>query len=183
MNANYFFTSDEHYGHHNVTRFNDRPFNDIHEMTEGLIENHNSVVSDSSNNVTIHCGDTFWTNQYSEAQEIIKRLNGKHVFLKGSHDAWMRTANNKRFHEIWERKVNGQYIVCCHYSMRTWARSHYGAWHLFGHSHGKLSSFGKSFDCGVDNHNYFPLTFEEVRDIMDTLDDNFNLIRDNGRLA
>jgi calcineurin-like phosphoesterase family protein len=58
--------------------------------------------------------------------------------------------------------------------MRTWARSHYGAWHLFGHSHGDLESFGKSFDCGVDSHDYFPLTFEEVRVIMDTLDDNFN---------
>ncbi len=171
---NYFFTSDEHYGHANVIRFNNRPFKDVYDMTERLIENHNSKVSDSSNNTTIHCGDFHWSNTRKEAQKVIDRLNGNHVFLMGSHDKWLK---NSPHHETWEHRINGQPVICGHYSMRVWAKSHYGSWHLFGHSHGKLGSFGKSFDCGVDSHDYFPLTFDEVRGIMDTLDDNFNLRR------
>ena len=31
-----------------------------------------------------------------------------------------------------------QLVVLCHYAMRVWDRSHYGSWHLYGHSHGNL---------------------------------------------
>ena len=31
-----------------------------------------------------------------------------------------------------------QDIVLCHYAMRVWQKSHYGAWMLYGHSHGTL---------------------------------------------
>ncbi len=37
-----------------------------------------------------------------------------------------------------EISVHGQPIVICHYAMRVWNRSHHGAWHLYGHSHGNL---------------------------------------------
>ena len=171
---NYFFTSDEHYGHANVIRFNNRPFSDVNDMTEKLIENHNSVVSDSTNNTTIHCGDFHWTRHRKVAQQVIDRLNGNHVFLMGSHDVWLKGSPH---HETWEKRINGQVIVCGHYAMRTWAKSHYGSVMLYGHSHGNLESFGKSFDCGVDTHDYHPYSFEEVMSIMDTLPDNFNLIK------
>jgi calcineurin-like phosphoesterase family protein len=61
--------------------------------------------------------------------------------------------------------------------MRTWEKSHYNSWHLFGHSHGKLPSFGKSFDIGVDTNDFYPYSFDEVKKIMDKLPDNFNLVR------
>lgn len=45
----YWFTADEHYGHHNskgtgIIDYCNRPFNSIEEMDAKLIENHNSVV-------------------------------------------------------------------------------------------------------------------------------------------
>lgn len=45
-----------------------------------------------------------------------------------------------------------QRIVCCHYALRVWDRSHYGAWHLFGHSHGSMPDepHSLSLDVGVD---------------------------------
>lgn len=171
---NYFFTADEHYGHANVIRFNDRPFTDVNDMNEGLIERFNQKVGDSQNNLTIHCGDFSWAKKYRDAKRIIDRLNGQHVFLMGSHDVWLK---NSPHHEIWERRINGQSVICCHYSMRVWAKSHYGSWHCFGHSHGNLESFGKSWDVGVDNNNYEPVSFDELVVIMDRLEDNFNLTR------
>jgi calcineurin-like phosphoesterase family protein len=67
--------------------------------------------------------------------------------------------------------VNGQEITLCHYSMRKWNKSHYGTWHLYGHSHGTLPPYGLSMDVGVDNQNFYPVSFDEVK------------ARMNGRLA
>lgn len=167
---NYFFTSDEHYFHTNVIKHCNRPFNDVEEMHHELIKRNNEVVS--KNDTVIHAGD-FSFGYKNLTEKIIKQLNGHHVFLKGSHDRWL----TGRYHEIWEKKIENHFIVVCHYCMRVWARSHYGSWHLFGHSHGGLNPEGKSWDIGVDNNNFYPVSFEQIKNIMKDRPDNFNLIR------
>jgi len=53
-------------------------------------------------------------------------------------------------------------IVLCHYAMRTWNRSHKGAWMLFGHSHGELNGDSQSMDVGVDVHGFRPVSIKEL---------------------
>jgi len=62
----------------------------------------------------------------------------------------------------------GQQIILCHYAMRVWDKSHWGIWHLYGHSHGSLPDDPRSlsYDVGVDKNNFTPLLFEEVKEIM-----------------
>jgi len=69
-----------------------------------------------------------------------------------------------------EVKAYGHTICLHHYSQRRWAKSHYGSWHLFGHSHGGLESFGYSFDVGVDTHNFYPWSFLEVKERMSKIE-------------
>jgi len=165
----YFFTADEHYGHANIIRYCNRPFTSVDEMDEALMANFNSVVKD--NDLTIHAGDFCWAKTQADAyKKYISKLNGGHVFLKGSHDRWL----NNSAHEIWEERIDGQYVVVCHYALRTWARSHYNSWHLYGHTHGKLLPIGKSWDIGVDNNGYLPLSFDQVVEIMQNRSDNIN---------
>ena len=54
--------------------------------------------------------------------------------------------------------------------MKVWDKSHHGAWHLYGHSHGSLPDDPNSlsFDIGCNIHDYYPLEFEDVRKIMST---------------
>jgi len=170
----YFFTADEHYGHSNIIKYCDRPFKDAEEMNETLIHNHNEVVSEGD--TTIHAGDFAWTKEISYAYDIIKELNGKHILLRGSHDAWME--DRDFHHEIWEKRFGNAYIVICHYAMRTWPRSHWNSIHLFGHSHGRLGGMGKSIDIGVDTNNFYPYSLDKVLRIMDTRPDNPGLIKD-----
>ena len=168
----YYFTADEHYGHANIIKYCNRPFENVNEMDEYLIDRFNKKVE--KNAVTIHAGDFSLKKSFQEVREIIKRLNGNHIFLKGSHDYWL--PRNKSI-QIWEKKLNQNYVVVCHYAMRTWARSHYNSWHLFGHSHGKLDPVGKSWAIGVDNNDFEPLSFEEICRIMENRPDNPNLIK------
>ena len=168
--AKHWFIADEHYGHTNIIGYTNRPFKSVQEMNEAMISNHNKVVGQED--VVIHAGDfTLKDKQY--AAKIIKRLNGKHIFLKGSHDRWL----NKNTNMIWEGMIEKQFVVICHYCLRTWARSHYNTWLLFGHSHGKLEPIGKSWDIGVDNNNFYPVSFEQIKEIMKKRPDNPNIVR------
>jgi calcineurin-like phosphoesterase family protein len=167
------FTSDEHYGHKNILKYCSRPYSNIEEHDENLIRNHNEVVSDDD--TVFHAGDfTLMHGREKVHKKYIMRLKGKHRFIVGSHDYWLQGWNE---HEIFELKHQKRHIVICHYSMRTWARSHYNSWQLYGHSHGKLEPIGKQWDIGVDNNNYYPVSFDQITEIMKTRPDNPNLIK------
>jgi calcineurin-like phosphoesterase family protein len=165
----YFFTADEHYGHAKIIGYNDRPFDSVEEMDEALIANHNEVVS--KQDVVVHAGDFCWLNRKEDVyKKYVSRLNGTHMLLIGSHDHWQ--PSSARY--IWRKRIENNLIMVCHYAMRTWECSHYNSWHLYGHSHGLLSPIGKAYDIGVDNNNYYPVSFEQIKTIMNERPDNFN---------
>ena len=173
MAKNIFFTADEHYGHKNIIKYTKRPFASVEEMDAVLIENHNKVVR--KEDLVFHLGDfTLIKDRVHVYQKYVARLNGFHVFIIGSHDAWL---NRDSHASLIERNFDGQFIVMCHYAMRVWARSHYNAWQLYGHSHGTLSPVGKQHDVGVDNNHFTPVSMEELVAIMATRKDNFNLVK------
>jgi calcineurin-like phosphoesterase family protein len=167
-----FFTSDEHYGHANIIKYCGRPFKSIEEMDEELIRRHNSVVQ--KYDMVIHAGDFAMCSE-KEAYKYIYRLTGQPLFLRGSHDKWLR--KDAPASTLWEGEIEGQYIAICHYAMRVWPRSHYNSWQLYGHSHGKLEPIGKQWDIGVDNNNFTPVSFEQLKAIMLDRPDNFNLVK------
>jgi len=167
----YFFTADEHYGHANVLKYNDRPFKNIKEMDEGLIRRFNEKVTPQD--ITIHAGDFCWLNNKKDIYKTyLNHLNGNHVLLIGSHDHWIPDSGKY----IWRKRIEGQLIIVCHYAMLIWECSHYDSWQLFGHSHGRLQLEGKQHDIGVDNNNYYPVSFKQIKDIMATKKDNWNYL-------
>lgn len=162
-----FYTADEHYYHKNIIKYSTRPFANIDEMVEELIRRHNEVVKDGD--VVVHVGDFSFASRKT-TREIINKLNGTHVFLKGDHDSVIkRIYKNLEYLEI--RKYRGQFIVACHWAMRVWPMSHYGSWQVCGHSHGKLKPQGLQYDVGVDNNDFYPVSFEKLKSIMEGLQD------------
>ena len=170
------FTSDEHYGHQNVLKFCKRPYANLEDMREGLIQNHNSVVK--KGDLVYHNGDMFWrTVPVHEAESIILRLNGQHFYVNGNHDELIERNKSIASLFVWRKDIaklkfkDKPNIILCHYAMRVWEGSHRGDWHLYGHSHNGLSRSVQgvtkeesplSFDVGVDAHNMFPISLEEV---------------------
>src|SRR5208337_698165 len=174
------FTADEHFNYENIIKFCKRPFSNVHEMKEKLIENHNSVVKPGDR--VIHVGDMFWrTTSLKEALEIRHRLNGEHFYIFGNHDEVFKKNELLRNSFVWCRDTENlnikgfPNIFLFHYACRVWNGSHRGAWHLYGHSHAALKevTIGTStdespfsFDIGVDAWNYYPVSLEQVADKM-----------------
>jgi calcineurin-like phosphoesterase family protein len=169
----YFFTADEHYGHINILKYCNRPFSSIDEMNNTIVSNNNSVVK--TNDIVIHVGD-FTLGSSGDMYKFSSKLSGNHIYIKGSHDKWMKQTG-QIYHEIWEHTIEGIPVIACHYAMRVWPRSHYNSWLVYGHSHGRLAPEGKSWDVGVDNNNFYPVSFDQLKKIMDDRPDNFNLVK------
>ena len=78
-----FFTSDTHFGHANIIRLCNRPFKDVEEMNEKLIENWNKVVPEDG--TVFHLGD-FAFGGSALWNSVIPRLNGQIYLIIGNHE-------------------------------------------------------------------------------------------------
>ena len=168
------FTSDTHFGHGNVIQYTQRPFETVEEMDARLTENWNQSVK--PNEIIYHLGD-FTLLGAEPASEYFQRLNGRIHIIPGGHDhRWLGRQEyfSRSGHVVTilpplktiKVTLSGldqpQLIVLCHYAMRVWDRSHYGSWHLFGHSHGNLPPLESSLDVGVDVWDLAPILLEAI---------------------
>jgi calcineurin-like phosphoesterase family protein len=175
-----YFTSDTHFSHTNIIQFCNRPFSTIEEMNAGLISNWNSVVSPGD--LVYHLGDVGFSHK-TLLPGILEQLAGQKFLVLGNHDevfirGSLRDKLSRYFVKVapvMEIKVpdpdknNGrQRITLHHYAMKIWRNSHYGAWQLFGHSHGTLKDDPEclQIDIGVDCHNYKPISYDKVKELM-----------------
>lgn len=174
MKPNIFFTADHHFGHENIIKFSERPFESLDQMNEELIKRWNEKVEPGD--TVYHLGDMS-LGKPDFTKEILDRLHGNIHLIKGNHEGAALTypkrfASIRDYHELRideSDQSNGkQKIILFHYAMRTWNGSHRGVWQLYGHSHGTLpdDEMALSFDVGVDCHNFYPVSYEEVKEIM-----------------
>ena len=69
-----YVTSDTHFNHKNIIEYCDRPFKDIYEMNETIINNWNQVVKEED--IIYHLGD-YGFGKKENLQEIFEELNGQ----------------------------------------------------------------------------------------------------------
>ena len=173
---NIYFTSDHHFGHKNIIKFSKRPFENIDEMDEILIQKWNEKVKPEDE--VYYLGDLGLCS-ISKMRKILERLNGKIYLINGNHESAAQGCSTrfewiKDYHELVikddEFERGKQLVVLFHYAIREWNASHWGTYHLYGHSHGSLSDdpTSLSFDIGVDCHDFYPLSYQEVKAIMKT---------------
>ena len=170
-----FFTADQHFSHGLLAQI--RGFSDIDSMDRALIKAWNDRVKPKD---TIYSIGDFTLENPIHACVLLRQLNGriKIVPADPGHDHWIDGPFD--FQEPFEGKpglpehveilppivtikvpkvetgtgTSRNEIIClCHYPLKTWDRSHYGSWHLHGHSHGKMGIMTSkySLDVGVDN--------------------------------
>ena len=154
------FTADQHYDHKNIIEYMSRPFSGLDDMNDVLISHHNSVVA--KGDLVYHMGDFTFVGDPSP---FLNQLNGQHFLIKGNHDHRRLRKDPSPF--IWVKDVAmvkwGKHrFFLSHYGHRVWPRSHYGCYHLYGHSHGSLPDHNRSMDAGVDANDFYPISADAV---------------------
>jgi calcineurin-like phosphoesterase family protein len=132
-----YFTADLHFGHANIIRFCNRPFQSAQEMDETLIANWNAVVK--GNDDVYILGDLFYRN-VTPAEDTLKRLKGRKHLILGNHDKRLTATVDftRYFAEVTNLltyKRDGVKYTLCHYPMLSWDGRGHGGYMIHGHNH------------------------------------------------
>lgn len=154
-----FFISDTHFGHENILKYDNRPFDTIEDHDIVLFKNINTVLQPGD--TLWHLGDVAWNQRsydwfFAHLKEDINiRL------IRGNHDnrgslPWLVPV------DVAEIKVNNHRFFLSHYPHLSWPNRYHGALHLFGHVHGNLQGVGRSMDVSANMIGYKPISADEV---------------------
>lgn len=155
-----YVTSDTHFGHRNIIKYCNRPFNSVEQMDSCMIDIWNAIIK--PNDIVFHLGD-FSLAGAEIAGPIIDKLNGKKILIAGNHDrgsiknypAWKRVSNTFDFH------YKG---IEVHMRHEPWDEiEHEEHLYLHGHCHGNMGVIhDKQIDAGVDCWDMAPVELEEI---------------------
>lgn len=175
-----FFTADTHFNHANILRFCNRPFADVEEMNETIITRWNQVIGNDCH--VFHLGD-FCQGGSAEWSRLLDRLNGKIHLIVGNHDLKnLRQGFMNRFEEVVMQQrieVETKSIYLNHYPFLCFEGGYKSnVWQLFGHVHTRTNNTGldaerlaylypTQYDVGMDNNDFTPLSYEEVKRIIE----------------
>ena len=154
--------------HKKMPELNNRPFKDLKEHDEVLIQHFNSIVT--TEDTTYFIGDIVMGDDKYYAETLLRRLNGKKYLIKGNHDKkWKDYGIFEDIKNIMEIKIDHRILVLCHYPLLSWHHRGSGAIMLHGHIH-STGEYNKwhienniaRYDVGVDANNYYPVKIQDI---------------------
>lgn len=189
------FTSDLHFGHENVIKFDNRPFSTVEEMDAELIRRWNNKVNPGD--LVYVLGDMIWKTRNEDAVSLIQSLNGQIILIKGNHDRFLHNAKAKNalagvkdYDDICVTLQDGTTRRCIlsHYFIPMYVGHRHQGIHLHGHSHlteeadievnitKQLNYNGfrtEIYNVGCMYWNYEPVTLDEIIQHGETLSPNY----------
>ena len=176
---NTFLVSDTHFSHRGIVQFlradgvtKERPWDTIEEMDEALVKNWNSVVGPKDK--VYHLGDVVINRS---ALKILDRLNGDKRLIKGNHDIFRPDEYLKYFTDIRGSHTLDKYILT-HIPVHVDCLERWKA-NIHGHLHsnrvmlppfdtkGNRAIDPRYFCVSMEQINYTPIAFEEVKRLME----------------
>ncbi|MGI4814079.1 MAG: metallophosphoesterase [Janthinobacterium lividum] len=167
---NIFFTSDLHFNHSNILKYDDRPYKTVDEMNEALIANHNAIVG--KNDTVYNLGDFSMKGSPSAIADLRKRMNGNIFLLRGNHDRQFPGEGFGWVKDYHEMSIDGVNVVLSHYPFLTWNGEHRGSIQLSGHTHSKekvVRPNYKGIHVGVTSWDYKPVSWYEIKKLADSI--------------
>lgn len=183
------FTSDLHFGHVNIITYCGRPYADVAEMNEGLIENWNECVTPT---------DTVWVlgdvamGHIADSLPLVQRLHGTKLLVTGNHDrCWLGHGPRSKdwverylaagfeaiHHGAVELSVAGHPVIACHFPYRGDSQEadryldarpiDHGGWLLHGHVHERWRQHARMINVGVDAWGWRPASEAAIASLID----------------
>jgi len=182
-----FLYSDPHYGHENIIKYCNRPFANAAEMDKELIKRYNSRVSDSD--TVIWLGDCGFNKDKEKIRELLAKLRGKKILIRGNHDknpGWMQSVGFDFVMESCTILIGKKYVNLCHFPYKLTTKEkiiHWfkgikdrfnhrrfkdeGRWLIHGHVHNNMPKrTNKSINVCVDVWDYYPVPMKEIVKLM-----------------
>ena len=154
-----YFISDTHFDHINIIKYCDRPFKDVEEMNEVIMNNWNKTID--NNDIVYFLGD-FCLNNRHRIAEILNQLNGYKILVYGNHDkigvSAFKTAG---FDEVYKTPIkftynNDIYILSHAPDYETSLKN------IHGHIHNINKNDNRHFCVSVEQINYTPIEIEKI---------------------
>ena len=175
-----YIISDTHFSHKNIIKYCDRPFQNIYDMDNAIINNWNSVVNDGD--LVYHLGDfcfiphdrqvSFKEALVENANNLLIKLNGNIILKFGNHDRDLRKLINQdkvKFYNCTNDEIilEDKYILT-HYPLE---KVPDGMINIHGHIHNNpevCAMYSKPNYCNVSIEvlNYYPISFDKIKEIL-----------------
>lgn len=153
---NYFVIADTHFGHANIIKFCNRPFNTVQEMDVKLIKLWNETVN--KNDVVFMLGDFAFGKDL--IPQIVSLLNGEKILIKGNHDAYPNEFYRKcGFKEVSKYPILFDFYLMSHEPLQLSETTPY--FNFYGHVHNdnKYIDNATSKCVSVERTGYRPYNF------------------------
>ena len=160
---NTFLISDTHFFHDNILTFKRedgtplRDFSSMKHMMQFMVDQWNSVVKPGDK--VYHLGDTAFKNAGS--LRVFADLHGDKVLIKGNHDVLKPAQYLSYFRDIRAYHVLDK-ILLAHIPIHPDSLARWKG-QVHGHTHNNNLKDKRYFNVSVENINYTPIPFEEVR--------------------
>jgi len=165
-----YFTADQHFGHANVIKHCNRPFETVDEMDATLIRNWNDTVG--INDEIYILGDLTMKSA-ADAHKYLSALNGRKYLIVGNHDRFLNRIDVFENHFEWVKdyfvlRQDGRMFVLFHYPIAEWNGYFRRSIHLYGHIHNseassvRMDNAALAFNVGVDCTDFRPVSIAEI---------------------
>ena len=157
MPTNIFFTSDTHYQHKKIIEYCNRPFKDMQDMEDSLVDNWNAMVG--KDDTVYHLGDFAMRGECLD--RYAPRLNGVKRLIRGNHD--MESTNRyikHGFREIYGSLVRG-HLLLTHYPVHPDSIGKHLA-NVHGHIHANKGPAGRYINVSVEVVDYKPVLLDQL---------------------
>ena len=171
-----YYISDLHFNDQSIFDKCKRPFKDLKDFENTIINNWNNKVT--NNDIVYVLGDIGSIDPISI--NIFKNLNGHKHLIIGNHDQvildYIKESNIFESIKFIDLIIDNNRKVClCHYPLMDWMEFNRNGYLVYGHIHNKTIANGYAykqikdyyldklaFNCGCDVTGYAPVTLDEM---------------------
>jgi len=171
-----YFWSDQHFGHANIIKYSNRPFDDKSHMDKVMVKNYFDTVGDED--LVVWVGDVAFS-AVEECRGLLSNLPGQKILIVGNHD-FDRKENFKKYQIFSEIFMATSFQMKFEKNICNLLVSHYpvdehlltpNTLNIHGHIHTHDADF-KNINVSVEKTNYAPI------DITGIIKEKFEQIRE-----
>ena len=152
--------SDHHFGHENIIEYSKRPFKNVDQMDEYMIQQHNNTVKERDK---VYILGDFALCHRMRIEQIAAQLNGYLILILGNHDRrrgykqWLQIGFNEVYKEPIILKSN---LILSHEPLMINKDCQFR--NIHGHLHNYVLDVKRYMNVSVETTDYKPINLDEL---------------------